>query len=300
MDDAGELGQWAEMTELGSAWGLGALFLVYRWLGRWPFRLALLPVVLYFLAFSGTQRRASREFLQRAGVRSAWAVPRHFWSFAEALLDKLIAWKGGTRLEDVDFEGREPVQALLTQGRGLLLIGSHLGNLEVSRVLSRLQPGLVVNVLVHTSHAENFNRLMRRIDPTSGVNLVQVSEFGPAQAAMLSEKIGRGEAVLIAGDRTPLSSGRVVKADFLGASAAFSQGPFVLAAALGCPVFLMFCLKTGDRFRIVYEPFAEALRLPRAAREAALQETVQRYATRLQHYCLQAPFQWFNFYPFWS
>jgi predicted LPLAT superfamily acyltransferase len=26
----------------------------------------------------------------------------------------------------------------------------------------------------------------------------------------------------------------------------------------------------------------------------------QRYADRLAHYCLQAPQQWFNFYPFWK
>ncbi|EKG30148.1 hypothetical protein Pav631_4647 [Pseudomonas avellanae BPIC 631] len=25
-----------------------------------------------------------------------------------------------------------------------------------------------------------------------------------------------------------------------------------------------------------------------------------RYAERLGHYCLEAPQQWFNFYPFWK
>jgi predicted LPLAT superfamily acyltransferase len=26
----------------------------------------------------------------------------------------------------------------------------------------------------------------------------------------------------------------------------------------------------------------------------------QRYADRLGHHCLQAPQQWFNFFPFWN
>jgi predicted LPLAT superfamily acyltransferase len=300
-NDAGP-DHWAEMTELGSAWGLGFLYFVYRRLGRWPFRLALAPVLVYFLVFAGAQRKASREFLSRAGVPGPLplAVARHFWSFAEAVLDKLVAWKGGIRAEDVSYEGRDPVQAVLSQGRGLLMIGSHLGNLEVCRVMARLRPGLVVHILVHTRHAENFNRLLKRLDPTGGVNLVQVSDFGAGQAAWLSERIGMGEVVLIAGDRRPLDQGRTLAAEFLGAEAPFSLGPFALAAALGCPVFLIFCLKQNGRFRIIYEPFSETVLLPRARRREALAELAQRYALRLQHHCLQAPYQWFNFYPFWS
>jgi predicted LPLAT superfamily acyltransferase len=288
------------MAELGTAWGLGFLYLVYRVAGRWPFRLALAPVVVYFWACSGTQRRASREFLGRAGVSGPLAVPRHFWSFAEAALDKLVAWKGGIRADDVGYQGRDAVQPLLEHGRGLLLIGSHLGNLEVCRVMARFRPGLVVHVLVHTRHAGNFNRLMQRLDPAAGVNLVQVAEFGAGQAAWLAERIGLGEVVLIAGDRRPLGEGRTLSVDFLGAPAPFSQGPFALAAALGCPVFLIFCLKERGRFRIIYEPFAEAIQLPRARRLEALQDAVQSYALRLQHHCLLHPYQWFNFYPFWS
>ncbi|HTA17637.1 MAG TPA: hypothetical protein VK786_07815, partial [bacterium] len=278
------------------------LYFVYRRFGRWPFRMVLAPVVAYFFVFAGTQRRASKEYLRRVGVPGPLplAVLRHFWSFAEATLDKLIAWKGGIRAEDVSYEGRDPVQAVLGQGRGLLLIGSHLGNLEVCRVMALLRPGLVVHILVHTRNAENFNRLLKRLDPTGGVNLVQVSDFGAGQAAWLSERIGLGEVVLIAGDRRPVGAGRTLSAEFLGAEAPFSQGPFALASALGCPVFLIFCLKQGRRFRIIYEPFAELIHLPRAGREEALRDAVRRYALRLQDHCLRAPYQWFNFYPFWS
>ncbi|MGH7442406.1 MAG: hypothetical protein ACREKE_07020 [bacterium] len=296
------LDHWADMAELGSYWGLSFLFFVYRRLGRWPFRLALAPVVAYFLVFARGRRRISREFLYRAGVRGplGWGVARHFWSFAEATLDKLVAWNGGVRVDQVDFEGREAVQALLTQGQGLLMIASHLGNLEVCRVMASIRPGLVVHVLVHTGHAGNFNRLLRRLDPNAGVNLVQVEEFGAAQAARLSERISAGEVVVIAGDRNPMHGGRTVEADFLGAQAPFALGPFVLAAALGCPVFLLFCLKQKKRFRMIYEPFAGGLEVPRAGRQQVLQDTVQRYASRLQAHCLEAPYQWFNFYGFWS
>ena len=54
------------------------------------------------------------------------------------------------------------------------------------------------------------------------------------------------------------------------------------------------------RFRVHFEPFAERLLLPRAEREAALRHWVQAYADRLQHHCLHAPLDWFNFFDFWQ
>ncbi len=32
----------------------------------------------------------------------------------------------------------------------------------------------------------------------------------------------------------------------------------------------------------------------------AIEETMHLYAQRLEHYCRQAPYNWFNFYDFWS
>ncbi len=92
---------------------------------------------------------------------------------------------------------------------------------------------------------------------------------------------------------------RSVYADFLGEPAPFPEGPFILAHLLGCPVYLLFCLKLDGRYRIILEPFASPLKLPRASRQAALREAAQRYAERLEHYCLLAPHQWFNFFDFW-
>jgi predicted LPLAT superfamily acyltransferase len=303
---------WSHVAEVGSAQGILILFWVYRYLGRLPFQIALAPVALYFFLFKASQRRASREFLTRcelaggSGRRpSAWRVLRHFFSFGEALLDKFVAWNGGIRFEDVSFHGYEALRAALEAGQGALLFGSHLGNLEVCRVLSQLRPGLKLRVLVHTHHASMFNRLLARLNPGSQVSLQQVTEIGVAEAAELSAWVAAGGVVLIAADRVPVAGGegRVTRlgiVDFLGHPAPLPQGPFILASVLGCPVFLMFCLKRGRRFDAIFEPFAERVSLPRAERERALSELAARYARRLEAHCLGAPLQWFNFFPFWS
>ena len=44
---------------------------------------------------------------------------------------------------------------------------------------------------------------------------------------------------------------------------------------------------------------ATNLKFPRKNREQAMQQIIQRYAERLQTYCLKEPLQWFNFFDFW-
>jgi predicted LPLAT superfamily acyltransferase len=297
---------WANMAEVGSAWGLSLLYWVYRTLGRWPLQMILFPVLAYFYLFNATQRRASGEYLRRVHEAGGDLEKpgrltgfRHFMSFADAILDKLVAWNGGIRLKDVDFSGRDEVAQRLSRHQGVLLVGSHLGNMEICRVLSQERGDFGLQVLVHTHHAPIFNRMIRRLNPNAHVSLVQVSSLHVGQAAELSHRLSQGDCIMIAGDRTPVSSARVVKVPFLGAEAEFSQGPWTLAALLGCPVYLVFCLPLKGRYQVSFELFSERIQLPRGSREKEIQALAARFAGRLEWHCKRAPLQWFNFYPFW-
>jgi predicted LPLAT superfamily acyltransferase len=165
--------------------------------------------------------------------------------------------------------------------------------------------GLVINALVFTDNAQRFRAVLETIAPQAGVNLMPVSDIGPDTAILLQQKLDAGEWVAIVGDRTAVNrqrggERRVIWSEFLGRAAPFPQGPFVLAAALRCPVLLMFALRQQGKLRIHCEAFADPLLLPRAQRQQALQQAVDRYAARLAHYALLAPLDWFNFFDFWT
>jgi predicted LPLAT superfamily acyltransferase len=73
-----------------------------------------------------------------------------------------------------------------------------------------------------------------------------------------------------------------------------------LAALLGCPVYLLFCLREGEVYRLYVERFGDRIVLPREDRDAALRCQIGRYAGRLEHYVMKTPFQWYNFFDFWA
>ena len=299
---------WAGQRERGSFLLMKFTATAARLLGRRALAPLLYAIVLYFYLFGRRARRSIWHYQRnlaawsgRAELRpSHGSVFRQFMAFADALLDKLDVWNGRLGLEQITLVDPEGLrQQLHVGGRGQLLVTAHLGNLEVCRALAELGEKVQMNVLVHTKHAAQFNRLLGEAG-ASHLRLIQVSELDPAVMLQLSERLERGEWLAIAGDRVPLHGGRNVTVDFLGQPAAFPQGPWLLAGLLQCPVNLMHCLKIDGRYQVILESFADAVQWTRRERDAVIRGWVQRYAERLGERCLNAPQQWFNFYPFWN
>lgn len=56
----------------------------------------------------------------------------------------------------------------------------------------------------------------------------------------------------------------------------------------------------GGSYRVIAEVLSEHVELRRGEREKTTHELAANYAARLEHYCLSAPTQWFNFYDYWG
>jgi predicted LPLAT superfamily acyltransferase len=260
----------------------------------------------YFFVVSRRARAASRDYLARVAAAApnrgvdagALTVYRHFLSFARAIVDKQDAWLGRIEYSQVGIEAHAAMRSMAQEGRGVLLIGSHLGNLELCRALATLNRRVRLNVLVHSRHSRRFNQILE-LAGAPQVQLLQVTELTAETALMLKSRIDQGEWVVIAGDRVPVHGGRTVDVQLLGATAPLPVGPYVLAALLECPVYLLFCLRRSAGYRVYFEPFCPQVRWQRSQRDAIIAGLAQRFAARLEHYLLMEPLQWFNFYPFW-
>lgn len=299
---------WAQLSEAGGLMGMRFLFGCFKLGGRPLFKLVLAPVILYYFLCRRQARAASLAYLRR--VQRAGGVPpkaclhwlslQHFWQFGNALVDKLAVWLGQISRAQVEIYGDEIIFQLRAKQQGCLLVISHLGNFEICRCLSSRHPGMRLTVLMHTKHAQKFNRLMQEQAGDSQVDIVQVSEITPATAMMLSERIERGEFVAIAADRVPLTNPEnCLLVDFLGDQAALPVGPFSLGGILRAPMVSLFCLREAAGYGIYFKQLSDDQPVPRRQRQQHLQQLAQVYARELEHHCLRQPLQWFNFFDFW-
>lgn len=301
---------WSTTKERGTTFGIQILVWLYRIFGQWLFRVALVPVIAYFIMTASKARNASYEFLQRVNRHNQsskkvrwYHVYFHFYQFGLLAIDKIRGWLGDVHLKDLVFHNPDVFDKLRknVSKTGAVFIGSHLGNLELCRAIGATDPSLKINALVFTKHALKFQTAVEKFNPKASINLIQVDTLGPETAIMLKDKVDAGEVVIIVGDRTSISQpGRVNYAPFLGYPAPFSQGPFILASILECPIYLLFCLKQSGQYHVYLEPFADSLKLARRNKSEQLQSIIERYSERLEYYCLKAPYQWFNFFTFWQ
>jgi predicted LPLAT superfamily acyltransferase len=216
------------------------------------------------------------------------------------MLDKLLAVSGRYPAERVQVAGHAPLAERIAAGQGGVLVTAHIGCLELCRAMARLVSPVQLNILVHTRHAEQFNRVLKRLDPNLSMRLIEVTEISPATAALLDARVQAGEWVVLAGDRVPVGSQQVVRRHFLGHDANFPIGPYVLAALFKCPLWWMGCTHEGTGYRIRFAPLAESVKLPRRDRDSALRGYAQAYVDALTATLSDAPFDWFNFFPFWD
>jgi predicted LPLAT superfamily acyltransferase len=298
---------WSQLKEGGSVFGMRLLFFVYRVAGPLVFRIFLFPVVCYYVVFRRQSYHASRLYLARLRAFSStapapryWNVFAHFWSFGISLLDKLSVWSGKLTLASVVLHNQQVMEELLAANKGALMLISHLGNFEICQALSESMPGFKLTVLHHTRHAEKFNSVLNRHKAPSSITLHQVTDLDMGVAMQLGEKVGAGEFLALAGDRVAIGNPEsAVTVDFLGQPAPFPSGPVILALALQVPIVTVFCIKEAGRYHIYFETLWQGGGVKRAERKGLIRAMIQRYAGRLEYYCLKAPLQWYNFYSFW-
>jgi predicted LPLAT superfamily acyltransferase len=302
---------WTTVNERGASAGLWLTAFLYRLFGRRLCAWFILPIVAYFFVTDRRGRRASRRYLERvhampAGARALGHRPttrdgfRHYYQFGLVTIDRLRFTLGRPEVHVV-LRGREHFTPLLAAHRGGLLLGAHLGSFDALRVLAARE-GIAVNVLMTTRYAPRLNTVLRRLNPEVDVRVVEPGPDAVATASRLRACVERGEFVAMLGDRVGDGArARVVRAPFLGRPAPFPPGPFVLAWALGCPILFMVGLRrTPTVYEVFTEPLADTVELPLGERAQRLDDLARRYAARLEAYCLEAPYQWFNFFDFWD
>jgi predicted LPLAT superfamily acyltransferase len=297
---ASEADRWTTLPERGTPASLRVIAWIAMHIGRRVARLLLYPITLYFVLTAHAARRTSYDYLKRVRGCSAhwWHVFRHFHCFAATILDRVYLLRGEFERFGVTVHGKEILQRQIESGKGSVLLGSHLGSFEVLRALGVMQRRFPLKVLMDPVHNQNITRFLDALNPKIAGTVIAPDQ--PDTLIRVKESLDSGHLVGMLGDRV-FGGEKTTHCQFLGAPATFPAGPILLAAMMRCPVILFFGLyRGGNRYEIYFEHFADEIVLDRDRRAENIQLWMQRYAERLEHYARLAPYNWFNFYPFWD
>jgi predicted LPLAT superfamily acyltransferase len=299
MSAAPDKAAWLANEERGTLRGIRFLVGLCNLAGRRVARAFVRVLMVYYTLFAQQGRRASQAFLRealgrRAGLRDAY---RHLCTFGLVTLDRVFLLQGKRELFQLTPHGTEHLDRLTADKRGALLLGAHVGSFEVMRARAGGR-GHDIRVLAYLANAQKITQVFAALSPEMQARVIPLG--GMDALIRAKDALDQGAMLAMLGDRTGLND-KTAHAEFMGKQAPFPTGPFLLAAALHCPVLLVFGIYLGgNRYELFCEPFAERIVLPRKDRQGALQGYVQAYARSLERVARKYPYNWFNLYDFWE
>lgn len=294
------MADWRKIPEAGTVFGIRLLVLCVRIFGRRITSAVLYVVAFYYALIRSVARRASRDYLRRIGQpHGFWSIVRHIQTFAQVSLDRAFFVTGKISPFELAYDGHEELVAAAKSGKGVILLGAHLGSFEVMRCQAR-EYDIPINVVANFGNAERINSVLHSLAPDMHTRMISIAT-DPIHAMLeVRAAIERGEIVAMLADRVD-ADGRAVSSQFLGADARFPAGPWLMAHALRCPVYFVAGVYSYPRrYHLHLRQLATEVVLERKDRAAALSRYAQSYASMLETFAREAPLNWFNFFDFWG
>ena len=196
-------------------------------------------------------------------------------------------------LDTVVYENWHYVDAAASEGRGLILAGTHLGGWEVATAI----PGEKVSVPTNVIVADNW--IAWAIEHVrAGVGLRVM--YRQAAALRSVRRLQAGEAVLLLGDNSEFA-GHSHQVRFLDSDMQLAAGVAALARLAGSPVISFTVLPLGPRrWKATMDPPIEPppQEAGRDGERAVLQELADRWSDAIranpEHWSMAAPLHWID------
>ncbi len=223
----------------------------------------------------------------------------HFYSFANSICDKFAAWQGRIGINDVILKNEDfLLKELVNPAKGQIILVSHFGNIEITNAISENFDGFILNALTYDKNSKNFNQVLNSIQKTK-IKFICVEELNIQSMMELNNLLLAGEHIGIMGDRIPIHNSKKSKVTFLGKDAYFPQGAFLLSGLLDVKISTLWCQKIDGKYEIELCHLCDGIKLLRD-KSASIKPYLNAYVKELEKRCIKTPYQWYNFYDFWS
>lgn len=261
-------------------------------------------VALYYFLFARKSNKHSFYFfhniLKYKRFTTYLKIYKNYYIFGQTLLDKVALLAGVKTKFTINHEGGANLDKIAEMGKGGILVSAHIGNWEIAgQLLNRLNT--TFNILMYANEHESIKKYMDEVEKKKNVNIIAIKDGEMGHLIELHNAFSKNELVVMHGDRFR-DGAQTLEANFLGKTAKFPAGPFIMAAKFGVPLTVAFAVKeTNTHYHFFASDPIEVKRTrdPKQT-EIAVQELLQKYIAEVEKMVYRYPEQWFNYYAFWK
>lgn len=294
---------WYEKQEKAGSFWLNITLFFVQYMPRCVLNIVAFFVVFCFYLFCKNERESIAYFRENLANkfkdnRLKKGVFLNFYEFGLSICDKFAVWKGQIGANRLEFLNKdELIKSLIDVKRGRIILVSHFGNVEILRALSVGVSGFKMVILAYSKNVKAFNDMINKLG-ASRLDVIYVDELDINAISRLKELIESGTHIAIMGDRVPINGNKTQSIEFLGKSAKFSEGAYLIAGILSTGICSLWCYKNGDKFMVEYENIADLVSLLRD-KSQSIRPLMIKFVNILEQKVHKAPAQWFNFFDFW-
>jgi predicted LPLAT superfamily acyltransferase len=274
-------------------------------LGLWIFRtytwIVATGFFLFFPSRVGNSARFYRVlFPERTRFYHLWCAWRQFHHFTDVFLDRFLLQE----FNDVRYtsKGLEHLNQVLENGKGGILLMSHMGNWEMAaHLLTREFNQIRLLLYMGIKQREQIEQLQKDSLARKGIRIVAVDQEGGSPVDIVEgiQFIQSGGLVSLTGDLVWKKDQRSIPVMFLGHEVYLPETPYLFALLSGAPLFIFFALRTGkNSYHFTMSAPIWLSASIRTERATVIRQSAQKYADILEETLRLHPSQWYHFEPF--
>lgn len=269
--------------------------------GRGLAYLFLYPLVFVYTLIPSVRKKSRAYIIRRFSPTTRWDYWKHTYrlnlTFARTLVDRAaLGILGKTDVSSTE-EERNLCRQLLEENKGLILLSAHVGCWQMAVHLMQFLPRKK-HVLYYRNPKDYDKTVAEHSHQKAPFTLINPA--GPLGGVVeMMSALQRGEIVCAMGDRVFGDEKNAVIVKFLGAEVRIPYSFYRLSAATGAPIVIMF-FPWVNRGKFASHT-AKVLRIEDlGARKENYIPFAQQFMDELAHFCIQYPYQFFNYFDLWS
>lgn len=286
--------QWDGKTK-GSLWGYRFFTFWIKVAGvKFAYAFCYLIAGVYFLFFKKQRKNLEQFYRNSLGfdrVKARRMAYRNFNLFGRTLIDRIALLTNRRRVFSYHFFQEEVLREMHARMKGGFLFSAHVGNWENAGNLIAERITTTINILMLDAEVEKIKDYLSRQTGGARYNIIPLKE-DLSHLVLVHQALKRNELIALHADRYQKGQ-KTYALSFLGKTAHFPAGPFIMAQKFKVPITFVFAVKDGMTH---YELSASQPRDLYDTPEALAEDYVLHLEKLVRNY----PEQWFNYFDFYA